>query len=124
MQLRQTDPRSGRRYRKIQAEFIARSKATNAPCWLQALGHCVFNGAPIDYNAAGRTPKSPELHHKLPCATHPRLVYEPSNFACTHAKCNQTIGKRSPLARIPLSNKQTMHNHPDPCIKEWKPAVW
>src|SRR5689334_16101894 len=77
MRLRSADPRSGRRYRKVRADFIARSKATNAPCWLQALGHCVFNGAPIDYNAAGRTPKSPELHHKLACATHPHLVYEP-----------------------------------------------
>lgn len=76
----------------------------------------MFNGAPIDYQAAGRTPTSPELHHKLPTATHPHLVYEPSNFACTHARCNQAIGKKSPLIKIKAAGSTAQ--------QRWVPASW
>lgn len=97
--IRQRDKRDTSRYRTRRADFVAQARAVNAPCWLYPLGHCVFDGAPIDYNAVGRTPLSPELHHKRPVATHPHLVMESANWAIGHARCNQVLGVRSPLAK-------------------------
>jgi hypothetical protein len=117
-----TDQRSGRRYRKVRGDFVARARATNAQCWLYPLGHCVFDGAPIDYQALGHTPRSPELHHKRPVATHPHLVMEPSNFAIGHARCNRVLGKRSPLVRVQIANEHPAA--PIQAYRNWTPASW
>lgn len=130
---RVTDPRSGRRYRKVRADFIARCKQLRLGCWLYPLGHCVLDGAPIDYDGAIKNAASPELHHKRPCITHPHLVMEPSNFAIGHARCNQVLGKKNPLVRaqLPMHKPTPMHNQPPSmhknsraCINGWHHADW
>lgn len=107
---RTTDLRSGRRYRKMRADFIARARQVNAPCWL-----C---GENIDYAAVVRGPLSPELDHALPKSTHPHLVYEPSNFRVAHASCNQSRGARSPEAHRHKHTKRVAAQ------QNWVAASW
>jgi 5-methylcytosine-specific restriction endonuclease McrA len=106
--------RSGRRYRKTRAEFVARCRAINAPCWL-----C---GGTINYQNNSRQWNSPELDHRYPASTHPHLVNEPSNFRIAHASCNQSRGAKDPTHIRP--SRHSMHKHGDPRINHWTPTVW
>lgn len=105
------DLRSGRRYRKMRDDFIRRARHTNQHCWLCS--------QPIDYQAAKRTPQSPELDHAKPVSTHPHLVYEPTNFRIAHATCNHTRGAKPAAAHQHRMNAKTTAAQHD-----WAPATW
>ncbi|WP_084252693.1 HNH endonuclease [Devriesea agamarum] len=75
-----------RRYRKLRAEFFARCKAEDAPCWMCGQG--------IDYRLGARDPEAFELDHYYPRSTHPELTLDPGNFRASHKRCNVSRGNR------------------------------
>ncbi|ERG63527.1 hypothetical protein L332_03540 [Agrococcus pavilionensis RW1] len=76
---------------KAKDDYKAECRKRNLPCWL-----C---NQPIDYEAAWDDWSNPsrfEREHIQPASTHPELYDEPTNWAPSHAGCNNERKNKPP----------------------------
>lgn len=87
-----TSKHAGRRtgrFRAQRAEFLAKCKANDVPCWL-----C---GKSIDYLLPYQHPECFNLDHAIPVSVRPELAEDPASFRASHRLCNERRGNSEPF---------------------------
>ena len=93
--------RGGRDWQRVRAQVLRSSSV----CWL-----C---GAPVDFDAPARSPKSPSVDHVLPLhamrdldrETQRRLALDPANLRVAHFGCNSGRRERRPAPQRKVSRR-------------------
>lgn len=75
---------SGRRAVEALAKVRARGRRLGSPCVI-----CL---QPIDYQLPSTDPGGVSVEHIKARSTHPHLIWDPTNWAPAHLRCNQAKG--------------------------------
>lgn len=59
---------------------------------------CIICEQPIDYRLPSTDPDGCSVEHIKPRSTHPHLIWEPTNWAPAHLRCNQEQSNRQTYA--------------------------
>lgn len=91
-----------RAFVKDRAEFKAKCKAENAPCWLDGMNHIDYDAPHDDYKNDDRF----ELDHFYPVSTHPELQHDRSNFRASAHGCNNERSNGNPRPPLGILSRQ------------------